>query len=199
MYSKQPNYILGFHGCHRDVFETVLNPYGDAALTPSTNDYDWLGNGIYFWEFGLDRARRWARAKHGEDGMVIGAILDLGRCLNLSDTGSTELLQHGVDELRRTCEEAGVDMPTNQPLNDEPDRILRRLDCAIIEAVHKLNDEDMTRPPFDTVRGVFVEGEPICDGSEIFTKTHVQIAVRNPNCIKGYFKPLDRDNTYPLP
>jgi hypothetical protein len=43
--------------------------------------------------------------------------------------------------------------------------------------------------PFDTVRGLFVEGEPIFDGAEIYHKTHSEIAVRNERCIKGYFLP----------
>jgi hypothetical protein len=42
---------------------------------------------------------------------------------------------------------------------------------------------------FDTVRGLFVEGEPIFEGAEIYHKTHSEIAVRNERCIKGYFLP----------
>jgi hypothetical protein len=42
---------------------------------------------------------------------------------------------------------------------------------------------------FDTVRGVFVEGLPAFAGSEIYRKTHIQIAVRNESCIKAIFLP----------
>ncbi|MBK9648990.1 MAG: hypothetical protein IPO67_28230 [Deltaproteobacteria bacterium] len=47
-------------------------------------------------------------------------------------------------------------------------------------------------PPveLDTVRGVFVEGDEASPGARIHLKTHVQIAVRNPDCIIGYFKPV---------
>ena len=39
--------LVLFHGCDKDVSEAVLS--GQATLQPSENDYDWLGNGIYFW------------------------------------------------------------------------------------------------------------------------------------------------------
>ncbi|GAA3912214.1 hypothetical protein [Chitinophaga oryziterrae] len=42
---------------------------------------------------------------------------------------------------------------------------------------------------FDSVRGAFMEGGPAFKGSGISKKSHVQIAVRNPNCIKGFFLP----------
>jgi hypothetical protein len=38
--------LVLFHGCDKDVAEAVLS--GQATLQPSENDYDWLGNGIYF-------------------------------------------------------------------------------------------------------------------------------------------------------
>jgi len=41
------------------------------------------------------------------------------------------------------------------------------------------------RPLF---KGVFVEGHPIYDGSGFYEKTHVQVVVQNPECIKGVFR-----------
>ena len=43
-------------------------------------------------------------------------------------------------------------------------------------------------PPIDSVKGVFVEGGPIYEGSGFYEKTHIQIAVCNPDCIKGVFR-----------
>lgn len=60
MYSILPNLVLGFHGCDEDTYKKVL--YKHEALTPSKNPYDWLGNGIYFWEDSVDRAWQWAVA-----------------------------------------------------------------------------------------------------------------------------------------
>lgn len=56
MYSKLPNLVLGFHGCDEGTFDKVVR-HG-SELRPSTNDYDWLGNGVYFWEQNLERASR---------------------------------------------------------------------------------------------------------------------------------------------
>jgi len=43
----------------------------------------------------------------------------------------------------------------------------------------------------DTVRGVFTEGEPLYENAGFRNKTHIQICVMNPKCIKGYFFPRD--------
>jgi hypothetical protein len=45
--------------------------------------------------------------------------------------------------------------------------------------------------PFDSVRGVFIEGQPLYPGAGFHDKNHIQICIRNPNCIKGLFLPRD--------
>jgi hypothetical protein len=42
---------------------------------------------------------------------------------------------------------------------------------------------------YDTVRCGFVEGPPAFEGSGIWHRSHVQIAVRNPACVVGVFRP----------
>ena len=49
MYSRISNLVLGFHGCDRSVGIKVLHSNGTLHLEKNRNDYDWLGNGIYFW------------------------------------------------------------------------------------------------------------------------------------------------------
>lgn len=39
----------------------------------------------------------------------------------------------------------------------------------------------------DTVKGVFTEGTPLYEGSGFREKTHIQIVVRDSQCIKGLF------------
>ena len=39
---------LGFHGCEKQLAMEILLQKKD--FHQSTNDYDWLGSGIYFWE-----------------------------------------------------------------------------------------------------------------------------------------------------
>jgi hypothetical protein len=47
---------------------------------------------------------------------------------------------------------------------------------------------DSDSPGVDTVRGIFQEGSPIYPGSAFLEKTHIQIAVLNPDCIKAVFR-----------
>lgn len=191
MYQSLPNLVLGFHGCSRETYEKVL--YRHEDLNSSTNDYDWLGNGIYFWENSYDRALEWAQThKSDENPSVIGAVIDLGFCLNLSDYGCTQALSKAYEILKLESETAGTKLPQNGGKNDKP---LRRLDCAVIERLHKLN-RDLNRRGYDSVRGIFMEGDAIYLGSGILEKTHIQICVRNPNCIKGYFSPKEFNRNY---
>jgi hypothetical protein len=70
------------------------------------------------------------------------------------------------------------------------DILQRFLDCAVFESLHVVFASD-GQDPFDSVRCAFEEGEPSFSGSAIRDKTHVQICIRNLDCIKGYFLPLE--------
>ena len=59
MYEKLPNLVLGFHGCDISTYKKVL--INHENLKASDNQYDWLGNGIYFWENSYQRACDWAK------------------------------------------------------------------------------------------------------------------------------------------
>ena len=48
LYANRPNLTIGFHGCDQSVVDKVIA--GKENLLASTNDYDWLCSGIYFWE-----------------------------------------------------------------------------------------------------------------------------------------------------
>ncbi|MFI3228706.1 MAG: hypothetical protein R3Y23_00890, partial [Bacillota bacterium] len=65
--------------------------------------------------------------------------------------------------------------------------MLRKLDCAVIQRLHKSMDDQ--KMPFDTVKGYFQEGNPIYSGAGIHEKSHIQICVRNEDNIKAYFMP----------
>ena len=197
MYSKLPNLVFAFHGCDKSTFDDVI--FEHKTLMPSNNSYDWLGNGIYFWESSLQRAQEWseeqvARKKYTHPA-VIGAVIDLGYCLNLADSAFFPILEFGYNWLNRIACDEGKQIPINRYGDDN---VLRELDCAVIEQVHEINIfRDMKS--FDSVRGLFIEGAEIYEGSGFRRKTHIQICIRNPNCIKGYFNPLIEDARYPLP
>ena len=199
MYSNLPNLVIGFHGCDKNTYHNVL--YKHHRLMQSKNPYDWLGNGIYFWENSLSRAEEWAVSyckrynkkypnKEKKKPAVIGAVITLGHCLDLADYGSAEILKNGYEILSYELSLVGQEMPVNKDVKGNRDLLLRELDCAVIERIHQYNRE-LGKDGYDSVRGVFIEGKPVYNESGIMEKTHVQLCIVNPNCIKGYFKPLE--------
>ena len=79
-----------------------------------------------------------------------------------------------------------IEIPKNG--GGTPDRKLRRLDCAVLNAyLQATEDQGGTR--YQTVRGAFREGRPVFKNSCIYRETHIQIAVRDPACILGAFRP----------
>ena len=204
MYSKKTGLVLGFHGCDETTCNRVIN---GGNLKPSKNDYDWLGNGMYFWETDPIRAMEWAEqaAKRPSSSVknpaVIGAVIDLGNCLDLTNRKSQPFLRLGYEKLQEYCLKNGVEMPRNDNVGNNKDELLRRLDCAVIQMIHATIqlEQNSGIMPFDSVRGMFVEGGPAYKGAGIMEKTHTQLCIVNPNCIKGYFLPREQDNAYAIP
>jgi len=179
--------VLGFHSCDKEIGEKVLN--GHEHLRFSTNQYDWLGNGIYFWEQNPARALHYAeevqKGNQKTKGkistpFVIGAIIDLGNCLSLTEPNSFEYLKEAYESLQELYITSGWDLPSNEGAK-------RDLDCIVIEHLHNLWDRKYS---FDSVRGAFPEGEPVYEGSMIQDRNHIQICLRNTDKILGYFLPL---------
>ena len=82
---------------------------------------------------------------------------------------------------------AGIDLPKNEKLREGSIYLKRSLDCLVIEYVHAARRKTK-HPAYDSVLGVFEEGDRIYDGSDIRQYTHIQIAVRTPEIITGYFR-----------
>ena len=194
MDSASTSFVLGYHGCDRRLAEQVFS--GKGSLKPSQNDYDWLGGGIYFWEHNASRAYQFAcdgrdrpyngRRKIAEPA-VVGAIIDLGLCLNLLDSRSIEIVRQAHADLMKLSKEAGTRLPSNSV---GPDLLVRKLDCAVVRFLHITREVEHDEP-FDTVRAVFMEGDPLYENAGFAAKNHIQLCVRNIACIKGYFRPLE--------
>ncbi|PTL75814.1 hypothetical protein [Vitiosangium sp. GDMCC 1.1324] len=183
--------VVAYHGCDVSIAERLLQ--GDS-FTPSRNDYDWLGGGIYFWEFGADRALHFAReqVKRGKvrTPVHVGALIHLGNCFDLLDTRFTQELVMAYESWARGLEAQGVPIPRNE--GRTPEHKLRRLDCAALNWFLDFAEHEEGRR-YDTVRCGFSEGKPVYPGSGIFEQTHIQLAVRNPNCILGVFRPIPEE------
>lgn len=200
MYSRKSGLIIGFHGGDRSVCEDVVSRK-IKNLRKSNNSWDWLGKGIYFWENNPQRALEFAKEQASRQGssikepFVLGAVIDLGYCLDLMDSSNLKLLSKSYETLKEVMELAEKPLPINSSPKDcehRNDLLIRRLDFAVIEHLHTI-----TEKPFDSVKGIFIEGKPLYENAGFREKDHIQLCIRNPNCIKGYFLPRNKFKNYP--
>jgi hypothetical protein len=175
--------LVLFHCCDKDVADSVLR--GEATLQPSENDYDWLGNGIYFWVDSPERALSWAKQRRPSPS-VLGAFAYPGNCLNLTDYGVMNELALAYEATLGISAAAGTPLPVNS-VRENGIFMKRQLDCAVIQMVHKIRDSN-GMDAYDTVYGVFEEGDLVYPGEGFLDRTHGQIAIRNPEMILGYFR-----------
>jgi len=168
-----PAKVVAYHGCERGVAEAILQ---GTPFLPSLNGYDWLGAGIYFWEYAPVRAKEWGEKRFGTETAVLQAKLTLGNSLNLLDTTHFSGLQQVYNKTIESLTANGISIPRNQ----EDKR--HYLDRMIVE-FYCQDRYEVTGRQIQTVRGCFPEGSPVFEGSKILRETHVQIAVRDPSCI----------------
>lgn len=177
----QPSFVLGYHGCDEEVGEKILR--GEPMIA-SAERYDWLGGGIYFWEADPVRAREWAEWKAGKGdykkAFVIGAVIDLGNCLDATTREGAEAIDVAYGSLIDDLTVAGAPRPKNV-------KAKRYLDCAVINRLHDIVKK-AGEPPYETVRALFPQGRKIYRTSGFWQQTHIQIAVINPGNIKGTFR-----------
>jgi hypothetical protein len=180
-----------------------MNP---DEVKPSQKPYDWLGHGFYIWENNYSRALQWAEDKKRRDGTIsvpaaVGVVYQLEHCLDFTDTEFIEILPTYYNFFKDEFEISGKELPKNKDSSEDKhqDLVLRELDCAVIEYLHKKMEEEIENDinlkgfsglkKIDTVRGIFTEGGPAFEGAGIQAKNHIQICIRNFNCIKGFFVP----------
>jgi len=189
-FSNRPGLVLGFHGTDETVVRDVV--LRQRNLLASNNDWDWIGHGIYFWEYSPSRALEYAIAASRRRGSVIktpavvGAVIDLGHCLDLLDYEKLLVVKQNYEDIKHRL---GPNLPENLPSQaDSQELHLRFLDCAVIQAVHDTNAAGRL-PSYDSVKAVFWEGTLLYPNAGFREKNHIQICVRNPACIKGFFIP----------
>jgi hypothetical protein len=183
--------VIAYHGCPAEVEERI---HAGEIFKVSENAWDWLGRGVYFWEFGLDRAWGWAQEQGQRKGFtpaVVGAVIQLGECFDLLDTHATQYLAGYAKVYVQSLRSAGKDVPRNT--GHEFGK--RNFDCALLNsALHAVETVDGIR--YQTVRCGFTEGERIYEDSEgiqseLRAHSHVQIVVRDLACIIGTFRPRE--------
>lgn len=202
MYNARPGLLIGFHGCDKSRQQELL--ISSSTMPVSEEPFDWLGHGMYFWENNADRALEWAKNKENKgsikEAAVIGAVIDLGYCCDLLDASFIKMVALYFDLMKIELKKFGKDVPVNRDIKSDAhgDKVLRELDCATIEFMHEQirtqykkdisSNNHSSLKLFDSVRGVFTEGGEAYTGSGFWAKSHLQICIRNANCIKGFFQ-----------
>ena len=180
--------FIGYHGCSKETAEEILTK--GVHLNPSDEEHDWLGTGIYFWENDYNRALQWAQDKAKRDKdygtpYVLGACLDLGRCMDLLTIEHNNLLQKAFQLVEHKYEQGKDPFPDNE-FEKHGVPLLRYRDRLVINAARDIADD--LKIPFDSVRGCFWEGAETFPGAAFTEKTHIQLSVQN-QCVLGYFRP----------
>ncbi len=191
---ERPGHVLvAHHGCDRAVRDALLA--GTTQLTKSKNPYDWLGDGAYVFEDDWQRAVFFAQQsmenpgkkytkKPIHDHAVVGLVLRIRLWLDMcTREGLAEYAEAYAD-----LEMQGTRLPRNKAATeDDVDLILRPLDRKVINHIHARR-KSSGLPPYDAVRSHFVQGPKLLETSGFHRDTHVQIALRNLECVVGYFR-----------
>jgi hypothetical protein len=167
-----PLRAIGYHGTSQAVAQVILRD----GFTFSRNIYDWLGDGVYFFQDAPHRAREWAQQRHGQDGVVIRSVIRLDDCLDLLDIQWNVFLEAAYTSVVEASQRSSVPLPRQTGGAHRLDRIVVNYAVDML-----LADYSMT---VRSLRGVFGEGGPVFPGSAILDRAHVQIAVRDLSLIE---------------
>lgn len=161
------SFATGYHGTREDHAYEILST---TTMRPSTGPGEWLGDGVYLWEDGEDRASRWAEWQYpGSAVSVLRVGVRLGRCLDFNNSDLCwNLLIEAAERLG-----AVSPLPTPAGAKHFPDRAVIEFLCAYLV------------PPADTVRAWLIEeGNPPYAGSGLLP-AGLQLCVRQPTCIES--------------
>ena len=165
---------------YRDYHRTIVAYHGTTAaaadrlvdggeFTPSSKIYEWLGKGVYFWEYAPRQAWWWTKElRRNSRPAVVGAMIRLGNCLDLLDPANVSSLKEVYDDIIPKWRSQGIPILRNVLSR-------RSLDRAILNWVY--NQSDSTSTPIETCRGVYVPANSrrIWPGSWIHDEAHIQI------------------------
>jgi len=111
--------------------------YGGAFVSPgvkkSQNDYDWLGSGIYFWEYGADRALRFAHDQKAR-----------GKLETPADRKDPE--RTGSNTLRRlVCRDSGCCRATFTAVVNSESRLGSVPPMRLVDSILRCRDDHLTK------------------------------------------------------
>jgi hypothetical protein len=74
--------VFGYHGTSKQKASIILL----QGFRISDKDYDWLGEGVYFFQDAPYRAMQWATQQYPQDPAVIRALIQLDNCIAVKNT-----------------------------------------------------------------------------------------------------------------
>ena len=188
--------VIGYHGTGLTAALRIVNRI--EGFRWSRRDYDWLGAGIYFWEYAPRQALAWAKLRQREyqkkrkktlheerratePWAVVACMIRRGFCLDLTEPDNVKYLADIYEDYKENLALADKTPPRNN-------RKYRKLDRDVFEYAYQVIEASERDLKVDTARGVFVPkggGKRIWDGSWISRDTHIQLCVRNPASLLG--------------
>lgn len=191
--------LVAFHGCDVTVRDDLVA--GRIKPKSSKNRYDWLGPGFYLFENDAERAAAFAATASAEPSRrltskliatpaVVGCVLNIQRCLDMTTRPALREFELALPLLMEVLDRSHTDRPENRAASeDDSEYLLRHLDNAVLTYIHQLRDAEAGGIHYQAVRGAFRQGAPIAENSGFHQDSHVQIALRDTECIVGFFLP----------
>jgi hypothetical protein len=193
--------LIAYHGCDVTTRDDLVSGR-IKHLNHSNNQYDWLGPGAYFFEGDVERALLFAQASHDNPvrrytakpiatPAVVGSLLQIQNWLDMTTQAGIKEFGMAYHAMVAGLNVTGSAIPTNRPASDsDTDVIYRALDNAVFTWLHKARASQLPAlPAFQAVRAAFHQGDKIAPTSGFHASTHVQISVRENNCVVGWFLP----------
>jgi hypothetical protein len=202
--------VLAYHGCDVTTRDGLVR--GNITARISTNTYDWLGDGMYFFESDPERALKLAETsqKNPEKlltknpiatAAVVGAVIDADRWFDLTTQVGITNFTTAANNVVAAFKSGSAQMPVNHAAFDGDEELLHRgFDRAACQMVHAglaiahkealiagKTDDIVATAPYQASRGAFEQGKQITLASSICTDSHIQIAVHVLSCIRGWF------------
>ena len=186
-YADYHRTIIGYHGTTVTTADNLVN---GNAFEESKQDDDWLGSGVYFWEYAPKQAWWWAEGhKKFNTPAVVGAVIRLGNCFDLLDPRNIPVSRQYYESLKQQLIAVNQPIPVNV-------RSHRCLDCAVFDYLYKASDQ--AGSPIDSARAVYVptsKAHRVWEGSWIYDEAHIQICVRQTKNILAVWH-VRRDGRY---
>ena len=164
--------VTGFHGPSRIAANCILK----EGYVVSSNEYDWLGDGVYFFLDAPIRASELAKARYGDEFAVVESRIQLADCMDLLDIKWASILSDAYNQFIGRVKKLNVPVPRQT-------EGAHRLDREVINYCIGLLKENGIL--IKCVRAAFSECRPVFPNSALFDRAHVQIAVRDLSIIKN--------------